>query len=97
MLRDGRSRFFSAALTAAFIAATAYGQSPEVQPANMETEVAGLKAENAALREQLRRVEEQQKQLLEVVKQRVPIQSAIGSYSAGFSGREPIAQLMFTF
>jgi len=52
----------------------------------MESEVAGIKAENAALKEQLRRVEEQQRQLREVVNQRVPIQSAIGSYSAGFSG-----------
>jgi len=78
MLRHGKTYFVSAALTLVLLAATAYGQAPEAQPANMESEVAGIKAENAALKEQLRRVEEQQRQLREVVNQRVPIQSAIG-------------------
>jgi len=67
MLRHVEFRNLSAVLAVVLSTATAYGQSAEVQPANMETEVAGIKAENAALREQLRRVEEQQKILLDVV------------------------------
>ncbi len=49
------------------LAAAAYGQSPDVAPGNLASEVTALKTDNIALREQLNRVEEQQRMLLEVV------------------------------
>jgi hypothetical protein len=49
------------------LAAVAYGQSPDVEPGNLASEVTALKTENIALREQLNKVEEQQKMVLEVV------------------------------
>ena len=85
MLRHGKTYFVSAALTLVLLAATAYGQAPEAQPANMESEVAGIKAENAALKERLRRVEEQQRQLREVVNQRVPSNPLLGLTAPGLA------------
>ena len=60
------SRVFSAALMVG-LAAVACGQSPDVEPGKLASEVTALKTDNIALREQLNKVEEQQKMLLEVV------------------------------
>src|ERR1700761_82613 len=60
------SRVFSAALMVG-LAAVARGQSPDVEPGNLASEVTALKTDNIVLREQLNKVEEQQKMLLEVV------------------------------
>ena len=50
---------------AVLLASSAFGQTVETKPKDLENEVANLKADNAAVREQLRKVEEQQKALLD--------------------------------
>src|SRR5262245_36767624 len=84
MLRHVEFRRLSAVLAVVLLATTSHGQSPDVQSANMETEIAGIKAENTALREQLNKVEEQQKILLDVVndlKQRLGLPAISGGPS----------------
>jgi hypothetical protein len=69
MLNHWESRIFFAALMVTLGPGSVYGQAPESEPSNLQTEVAGIKAENAELREQLRKVQEQQKTLLELMGQ----------------------------
>jgi hypothetical protein len=47
------------------LASSAFGQTVETKPKDLENDVAHLKAENAAVREQLRKMEEQQKALMD--------------------------------
>src|SRR5689334_19162068 len=79
-------------LTLSTVAGSAFAQSPDAGPNDLQGEVRALRAENAAVRELLRKMEQQQKTLLEQIDRMQRRLDGVSAAVAQAGGPSPAAE-----